>query len=112
VWQNQHLGTRYLADALWGQATLPGQGYSWRDELNRGHSRWQDFNREAAAAFLEDIFTLGKKVPTTHVAGEFYDDDPTGPDVKFMDGATDRTGLARDSVLYVRGAGWPWHAWW
>jgi hypothetical protein len=107
LWQNQHLGTRYLADAIWGQATLPGQGYSWRAELTRGHFRWQDFNKEAQAAFLEDVFTTGKKLPSagSHIPGEFYDDDPVGPNVEFKGtGGIDFTGLARESVLFVRSA--------
>lgn len=103
VWQNQHIGTRYIGDALWGQATLPGQGYSWSEEIDRGHFRWRDFNKEAQASFLEDIFRQGTRVPTTNILGEFYDDDPVGRNVLFMD--TNDTGLARDSVAFVRSAG-------
>lgn len=111
VWQNQHVGTRYISDAIWAQATLPGQGYSWEDELVRGHSRWQDFNKEAQANFLEDVFVY-RKTPTS-IDGEFYNDDPVGPNVEFKDisGIVDRTPLARESVAYVRSAGWPWHRW-
>ena len=81
VWQNQHIGTRYIGDALWGQATLPGQGYSWSDEIARGHFRWQDFNKEAQARFLEDVFRNGTRIPTGSIPGEFYDDDPIGRNV-------------------------------
>ncbi|MGE5263627.1 MAG: phage tail protein [Acidobacteriota bacterium] len=111
VWQNQHVGLRYISDAVWAQATLPGQGYSWQDELTHGHFRWQDFWREAQAQFLQDIFLIGKQVPTTHTPGEFYNDDPIGSNVVFDFGEADYTGLARESVAYVRNFGWPWHRW-
>lgn len=83
VWQNQHQGVRYISDALWAQATIPRQGYSWEDELARGHFRWQDFNKEAQAKFLEDIFCTGRRIPSPSTHGEFYDDDPVGSNVKF-----------------------------
>ncbi|MBK5281261.1 MAG: hypothetical protein JJE16_04125 [Nitrospiraceae bacterium] len=103
VWQYQHIGTRYIADALWAQATLPGMGYSWAQEVALGRFRWQDFNKEAQAKFLEDVFSFGTQIPTTGVLGEFCGDDPIGRNVDFM--GTDNTGLARDSVAYVRSAG-------
>jgi hypothetical protein len=114
VWQNQHEGTRYLSDAIiWAQWTLPSEGYSWQDELARGHFRWQDFNKEAQARFLEDVFVKGHRKPPTGSVGEFYDDDPVGPNVEFVDasGHVDCTPLARESVAYVRSAGWPVHRW-
>ena len=106
VWQYQHKGTRYLSDALWAQATLPGAVYSWIDELARGHLRWQDFNLEAQASFLDRIFNSGIQLRLTHTIGEFYDDDPVGPNVEFNVNNTDYTVLARESVAYVRGARW------
>ena len=104
VWQYQNLGYMYTMQALWAQWTLPGQGYSWQDELARGHSRWQDFDREAEAAFIEDVWqrgTRGKPVVTGN--GVFYTDDPIGADVTFTDNTTDRTQLAKDSIAYLRG---------
>ena len=95
-------------DAIAAQATLPGQGYSWQGELDRGLFRWQDFNKEAQAEFLEDILRTGKRVPPAGSQGEFYDDEPIGHNVEFKGtGGNDLTGLARESVAYVRGAPWP-----
>lgn len=109
VWQNQHAGSRYTSDALWAQATLPGQGYNWQGELTRGRFRWQDFNREAQAQFLQDIFLIGQQIPTTNTPGEFYNDDPIASAVAFNAGRTDYTGLARECVAYVRSPRWPEH---
>lgn len=101
VWQHQHEGTRYISDALWAQATLP-DAYSWQAEVAGGRFRWQDFNKEAQAAFLEDVFRAGRRVPPAGTLGEFYDDAPIGPNVEFRPGGSDNTGLARESVEYVR----------
>lgn len=59
VWQYQHRGARYAADALLAQYTLPGQGYRWREEPGRGRRAWRDFNPEAQAQFLQDLWLSG-----------------------------------------------------
>jgi hypothetical protein len=102
VWQNQHEGIRYIAGALWAQFTLPGQGYYWEDELKRGHFRWRDFNKEAQAQFLGEVFDSGQQIPPMGSPGEFYIDDPVGDNVVFMSSGIDYSGLARESVTYVR----------
>jgi hypothetical protein len=105
VWQFQNVGTRYTTDALWAQATIEGQGYVWENESARGLLRWQDFNKEAQAAFLQDLWQNGtlRGEPTTG-QGVFYQDDPIGDDVQFVKGKVDHTSLALESVAYVRGA--------
>jgi hypothetical protein len=106
VWQHQHEGIRYISDALWAQGTLPGQGYSWEAELGRGNLRWQDFNKEAQASLLEEIFDTGTRDSSTG-NGAFYEDDPIGSNVKFeASSGRDYTGFARASVAYVRSAPW------
>lgn len=68
VWQYQNLGTRYLADALGAQAIFgrdpndpckPGNAYDWLAELNRGVTKWEHFNKEAAAQLITEIWTDG-----------------------------------------------------
>jgi hypothetical protein len=105
VWQNQHQGSRYISDALWAQAGA--RAYDWVTELARGRDRWRDFNPEAQASFLEDVFRSGRRPPPPNAPGEFYDDDPVGADVEFTFGGTDHASLARESVADVRGK-WPW----
>jgi hypothetical protein len=59
VWQYQHRGGRYTAEALWAQAVVPDP-YSWQEELRRGRTRWVDFNAEAQGRFLEDLHREGR----------------------------------------------------
>ena len=49
VWQYQHRGARYSADAVGAQWSLGDDAYDWEKELNAGVTRWQDFNGEAEA---------------------------------------------------------------
>lgn len=101
VWQNQRVGTRYLADAAAAQ-TSP-DAYNWENELARGNHRWQDFNREAQAQFIMDLFTGGTHVSGASTPGIFFNSDPIGDDVRFVFNLQDRTGLARETMLEVRG---------
>lgn len=96
VWQNQHEGSRYAIDALWAQLTVRPDAYRWADELGRGRTAWQDFNKEAQAQFLQDVHRSE--------AGSFYDGDPVRDDARFEHGGTDHTDLARATVTAVRGA--------
>jgi len=64
VWQYQNLGTRYLMDALgamaiYGRTGAAGDAYDWTAELARGTSRWEDFNKEAQAELISEIWTDG-----------------------------------------------------
>lgn len=105
VWQYQNLGARYTTDALWAQSTVQGDAYDWEAEIARGRLRWEEFNAEAQGKFMEDLYRRGSVVGATPTRdGEFYNDDPTGPNVRFMIGRTDHTPLARETVAYVRGA--------
>lgn len=104
VWQYQNLGARYTADALGAQATL-SNAYDWEAEIARGNTRWQDFNAEAEAQFIQDVFRVGRRTDVaTPGPGHFYDDDPVGASVEFDFNGTDRTAFAAESVAYVRSA--------
>jgi hypothetical protein len=62
AWQNQHTGCRYAAAALfaqWYYRKEKGGAYDWKAELSRGKSRWLEFNPEAAAELVEDIWRDG-----------------------------------------------------
>ena len=65
VWQYHHEGTKYLAEALlaqvqYGIKNIPGNAYDWTAELSRGKTDWQDFNKEAAAQLIEEIWKEGE----------------------------------------------------
>ena len=106
VWQYKHIGTRYTADCMWAWATQPGQGYDWQDYYRDGIRVWQDFNTEAQAKFIEDVFLAGTQLPAIAESGEFFKDDPIGPAVEFKSGNDNYTDFARVSMAYVRSHRW------
>jgi hypothetical protein len=102
VWQYEHLGARYTSDAIWAQQTA--NAYKWRAEMTDGKAHWRDFNREAEAEFVEDVYDKGQetgKDPTGK--GEFYADEPVGPNVEFRWDKEDLTTFAAATTAYVRG---------
>jgi hypothetical protein len=89
VWQYQHLGCRYTADAVIAQLTVKPSAYQWVDELTRGKTHWREFNREAQAQLLEDLAEDG-----------FF-----AAERSFVRDGVDHTGLAVAAVAEVRGLG-------
>lgn len=58
-WQYQRLGIRYALDALLAQWFVP-DAYNWKKELEeRNKERWQDFNMESQAEFIEYLWQWG-----------------------------------------------------
>src|SRR6185369_9802946 len=109
VWQYQHAGSRYISEAAGAQAFVSNE-YSWRTELTRGDKRWTVFNREAQAAFIEEVWTGGQATPAGPVGnGGFYTDHPVGPNTVFTDPSSgdDMTFLARESVVTLSKP-WTW----
>jgi hypothetical protein len=75
VWQYQHVGSRYTSDALGAQAVLK-DAYDWKTELARGASNWLDFNKEAQAKLIQDVWAGGSLSVDGQVSfgsGCFYD---------------------------------------
>ncbi|TMJ17358.1 MAG: hypothetical protein E6G92_13605 [Alphaproteobacteria bacterium] len=103
VWQNQHEGTAYIGAALL-VPTLSYDAYSWW--IEQPDRAWRDFNKEAQAQFIEDVFrkdkdALGNNLPV----GAFFADDPLGSQIQFhWDKLGDLTDYARTSVAYMRAA--------
>ena len=59
IWQYQNVGSRYTAEALAAQLLQP-VGYNWEvAEILRGNTVWLDFNREAQASFMQDVWLVG-----------------------------------------------------
>lgn len=109
VWQNQNHGARYASDAIYAQWSL-NNAYSWVEEIARGVPRWVDFNVEAQAAFLEDVFARGELLSGVFnhgvIAtgnGVFYDADGITTRGRFVVGATDYTAIANVAANIVRG---------
>lgn len=104
IWQYQRVGVRYIAEALWAQFFVKN-AYSWETEIARGHVRWQDFNREAQAEFILDLYNSGRRKTSIHTPGEFFNDDPVGDDVEYIRKGVDYTELALKSITYIRNKG-------
>lgn len=103
VWQHQHEGTRYIGGALLAAWVLSYDAYEWEVELKKGRA-WRDFNKEAQAEFLEEVFEQGKGAAGIPGLGAFYEDDPIGPAVQFQSAGADITDFARASVADMRAA--------
>lgn len=56
VWQYQHLGPRYVFDALAAQRRLGPGAYDWKAELARGKAGWLELNAEAQAEYVADVY--------------------------------------------------------
>jgi Domain of unknown function (DUF4157) len=59
VWQYQHLGPRYAMDALGAQLIHGNGAYDWAEEPARGRTDWCEFNLEAQAECIEDLWKQG-----------------------------------------------------
>lgn len=105
VWQYQHTGSRYSADALGAQALLgTDRSYEWWKET----PPWANFNAEAQAQFIEDVFDDGQLQSVagswaTYATGNgaFYQHDASRLG-RFAHDGVDYTTLADDSIAYVR----------
>ena len=106
VWQYQNLGARYTSDALYAQRFV-ADAYSWEKEISRGNDRWVEFNEEAQASFIQDIYTKGELLTGNSVAGPgggvFYDADGQKSIGQFVVNVVDHTVRANDAVTVVRG---------
>lgn len=110
VWQYQNVGSRYTMDALGAQARYGSDAHNWEDELERGNSDWNDFNKEAQAQLMQNIWTEGSSTfngVTTSGAGSFFtlntqanSDNRT---VEFIFQGTDHTDLAIAAIKSLRG---------
>jgi len=104
VWQHQHLGPRYIADALWAQWSYQVKGknaYDWRAE-SRSKAEWRDFNFEAQAEFLSAVFRGGRG--GGRKGGGAFFEDPAAGDASFRlrEPDEDLTALAREAIEHVR----------
>ena len=107
IWQHQHHGPRYIADALWAQWSYQLKGknaYDWRAE-SRSKAEWRDFNFEAQAEFLSAVFRGGRG-GGREGDGAFFEN-PAAGDASFRLRGPDEdlTDLAREAITHVRGLG-------
>lgn len=100
VWQNQHEGPRYIAEALMSQKW--GAGYDWQGEADRG-KEWPAFEREAQAELVEDVYEhhRGTGQADAEWASTAMDGDGFGV------GGSDYSALAQRAITELRSRS-PW----
>ncbi len=113
VWQYQHEGAGYLGNAVGAQIFLPNFDREWWNEIGAGLIRWVDFNKEAQAWFIEDVYRLGTLVgtplPPVPARGDFFLANGTTNSGFFEHTIptttthVDRTNIANDAVTRLRG---------
>ncbi len=107
VWQYQQTGNRYASDAL-GAQWFASDAYSWQKEIEeRNKTDWQEFNNEAQAAFLQDVWLSGElhdSAGATLASGDgvFYDADGKKSFGHFEEAGHDYTLIANNAVETVR----------
>jgi hypothetical protein len=98
IWQNQHVGACYTAEALASQ--FWGVGYEWEKEAD-ATPEWVDFGREAQGQTVETMYNDGGSISgTTNNGAIFAEPDPALR--TFVVGGTDRTILANDAISTIR----------
>jgi hypothetical protein len=104
VWQYQHRGAAYAYEALMAQRH---GGYDWRKELAAGRARWTEFNPEAQAQLIEDIWRRGARVGATGIrtgSGAYFDGHGTPSPARFVVDGVDFSTLADDALSSLRSA--------
>jgi hypothetical protein len=130
IWQYQNHGTRYLAEALVSQATYKSEedspigansAYDWTMEASRGRPNWENFNKEAQASLIEDIWKEGSLSSggiTSVGKGVYYAADKCIPSKELKvdcvrkfpasrDGGANDSELADAAIISLRN-GWNW----
>lgn len=107
VWQYQQTGDRYASDAIAAQWFVEDE-YNWEREIEvREKDDWSDFNNEAQAEFLEDLWKVGQ-LRDSHGAtlqtgnGAFFDADRKNKLGYFEVNGKDYTLIANLAVKTVR----------
>jgi hypothetical protein len=105
VWQNQHAGSRYAAEALASQWW--GVKYDWEAEANAAKD-WDYFEREAQGEFVESVFRSGGVAHGVTGKGAFFAENNEALRV-FRSPTTskDWTALANAATRTIRDAT-PW----
>jgi hypothetical protein len=97
IWQNQHVGAAYTAEALASQ--FWGVGYKWWIDADAG-LEWVDFGREAQGQTVQNMYgdSVSTGVPATGAI--FSEPDPAKRTFTFS--GTDRKALANDAIDTIR----------
>lgn len=106
-WQYHHTGNRYTSDAL-GAQWFVDDAYNWFKEIDiRNKINWRDFNPEAQAEFLEDIWKHARLVDKNgntidYGKGSFYKADNQNSFGLFEAYGKNLTDLAQNTISQIR----------
>jgi hypothetical protein len=107
AWQYQQTGNRYASDALGAQWFFK-DAYDWQREINVLHkTHWFDFNLEAQAEFMADLWKYGEPgvdsgLPVYARNGVFFNADSESHPGHFEISGTDYTRIANEALRVVR----------
>jgi hypothetical protein len=105
IWQNQHAGPRYAAEALYSQQW--GAGYEWEKEAEK-KGDWGEFQREAQGEFIQTVYESGDVAHGATGGGAFFGEDDEKLRVfQSPTTANDWTDLANAATKTIRGMT-PW----
>jgi hypothetical protein len=105
IWQNQHAGPRYAAEALYSQQW--GAGYDWEKEAEK-KGDWDIFQREAQGEFIQTVYESGGLAHGAPGSGAFFAEDDEKLRLFLSPTTTkDWTALANAAVRTIRGMT-PW----
>jgi len=107
AWQYQRTGNRYTSDAVAAQWVVK-DGYNWEKEVKeRNKTDWIEFNVEAQAQFIQDIWRSGQLQDMDGTTlkrrnGVFFDADDVNKVGHFKVRGTNYTGIADAAVKTIR----------
>ena len=100
IWQNQHAGPRYAAEALYSQQW--GAGYDWEKEAEK-KGDWGHFQREAQGEFMQTLYESGRVAHGATGGGTFFaEDDEKLRVFQSPSSAKDWTDLANAATTTIR----------
>jgi len=102
IWQNQHVGACYTAEALASQ--FWGVGYEWEKEADATPD-WEDFGREAQGQSVQYMYTNGGSVSGSTGNGAIFSEPDPALHV-FNYNGKDRVLMANDAISTIRGFPW------
>ena len=102
IWQNQHVGSCYTAEALASQ--FWGVGYEWEKEADATPD-WADFGREAQGQSVQYMYTNGGSVSGSTGSGAIFSEPDPALRV-FNYNGKDRVLMANDAISTIRGVPW------
>ena len=99
IWQNQHVGACYTAEALASQ--FWGVGYDWEKEAD-ATPEWVDFGREAQGQTVETMYNSGGSISGTSGNGSIFSEPDPALRTFTSPSGKNRAVLANDAISTIR----------